>query len=259
MKRILRKILSLAVVALLIVYLTFTSSFVDKKEQEVMCNALRISICDSAVNRFVRVSDIRSLLDKEERKLINMPLYQIDTYDLEQLLNARSVIKNAEVFPSIDGALHIKVYQRRPIIRLQTRSGNFYIDESGYIFPLSVIYTSYVPIATGNIPMSAGSNHRGEIPESDKFLQQLYEFAVFLQSHDFWQAQVLQIHVINAREVELVPRIGNQIIKLGGLDNVDYKLEKLYAFYKKAMPVEGWNKYRIIDLRFSNQVVCTLK
>jgi cell division protein FtsQ len=232
---------------------------VDKKEQEVMCHALRITICDSAVNRFVSAPDIRSLLDREGKQLINMPLYQINTYELEQLLNARSVIRNAEVFPSIDGTLHIKVYQRRPIIRLQTSAGNFYIDESGYIFPLSVVYTSYVPIATGNIPMSARSNHRGEIPPSDKFLQQLYEFAVFLQNHDFWQAQILQIHVVNAREVELVPRVGNQIIKLGGLDKVEYKLEKLDAFYKKAMPVEGWNKYRTIDLRFSNQVVCTLK
>ncbi len=259
MKRVWRKIASLVVVIGLIAYLAFTSSFVDKKEQDVICRAIHITICDSAVNRFVRPSDIRSLLDRENKKLVNMPLYQINTYDLEQLLNARSVIKNAEVYPSIDGILHIKVYQRSPIIRLQTNGGNFYMDESGYIFPLSVIYTSYVPIATGNIPMSIKPSYRGEIPKSDKFLKQLYEFALFLQDNDFWQAQVLQIHVTNNREVELVPRVGNQIIKLGDLDDVEYKLEKLFAFYEKAMPVEGWNKYQTLDLRFSNQVVCTLK
>ena len=259
MKRTLHKMLSLIIVGLLIAYLALTSSFVNKKEQQLMCKAIRITVCDSAINRFVRPIDIKDLLEKENKKLIGTPLHQINTYELEQLLNARSVIKNTDVFSSIDGTVNIKIKQRRPIVRMQTRNENFYIDEIGYIFPLSVIYTSYVPIVTGNIPMSVSSNYRGEIPASDKFLRQLYEFATFLQKHNFWQAQILQIHVTNGREVELVPRMGNQIIKLGGLDDVEYKLDKLYAFYQKAMPVEGWNKYKILDLRFSNQVVCTLK
>jgi len=138
-----------------------------------------------------------------------------------------------------------------------TLAGSYYIDETGYLFPLTNVYTSYVPIVTGNISVSFKSGYCGEIPKEDKLLQQIYHFGSFLQNNDFWASQIQQLYVQTPYNIDFVPRAGNQLIKLGTLDNVEYKLKKLYTFYKQAIPQEGWDKYSKIDLRYSNQVVAT--
>jgi cell division protein FtsQ len=54
-------------------------------------------------------------------------------------------------------------------------------------------------------------------------------------------------------------RVGDQSIHFGSLDNVDKKFDKLEAFYKNVVPTYGWNRYSRIDLKYADQIVCTLK
>ncbi len=255
-----RRGLWLAITAVLFVaYLVVATGFVNEKRQHINCCAIKITVCDSAINQFVNVRTVRQLIESDNTKLIGKPIEKINTRELEHKLNARSVVKNAEVFTSIDGVLHVRVYQRRPIVRVQTVNGSYYIDETGYLFPITTMYTSYVPIVTGSIPVSFKIGYRGEIPKEDKLLHQIYGFSTFLQDDDFWRSQIQQLYVQNAYDIEIVPRLGSQLIKMGSLENYEYKLEKLYAFYQRAMPQEGWDKYSRLDLRYSNQVVATLR
>jgi hypothetical protein len=46
---------------------------------------------------------------------------------------------------------------------------------------------------------------------------------------------------------------------LGSFDNFEYKLHKLITLYEKGIPLRGWNAYDMIDLSYSNHVVCRLK
>ncbi|HPD95525.1 MAG TPA: cell division protein FtsQ, partial [Tenuifilaceae bacterium] len=66
-----------------------------------------------------------------------------------------------------------------------------------------------------------------------------------------------QLYVNNSNNIELVPTVGPHIVLLGNLVNFKNKLAKLELLYKKALPVEGWNKYSVINLKYSNQIVCT--
>ena len=58
-------------------------------------------------------------------------------------------------------------------------------------------------------------------------------------------------------KIELVPRVSDAIIVLGTLDNYQSKLEKLYKLYQKGFNVIGWNKYKVIDLQYKDQIVCS--
>ncbi|MDR0729819.1 MAG: hypothetical protein LBF19_06850 [Prevotellaceae bacterium] len=252
-----QKIMIGITVVLFVAYLVTTTGFVDKKRQQIYCRHIDITICDSAVNRFIDTRNVRQLIDRANSSLIGAPVDRINTRRIENKLNAQSVIRNASACTSIDGVLHIRVYQRRPVMRVLTEQGSFYIDDAGYIFPFSHTYTSYVPIVTGNIAPSFKAGHTGDIPDKDNLIKQLYTFGLFLDKHDFWQSQVLQLHVHNAHDIEIIPRVGNQLIKLGSLDNYEYKLKKLYAFYRYALPNEGWKRYSKIDLRYGNQVIAT--
>ncbi len=240
----------------LVSYLVVSTGFVEIKQQDLVCKELQVTICDSLVNSFIRPADIDAILTSEGVKIIGERITHINVYDMEQLLNTRNVIKNTVVFTSIDGVLHINVYQRRPIMRMQALTGNFYIDETGYIFPLSGVHTSYVPVMTGNVPMNIPIGFRGEIPAKENFLQQAYHLALFLDENDIWQSQVTQLDVANVNNVTMIPREGKQIIYLGPLDNYEYKFNKLLAYYSKVSPAND-TTYVSIDLRYSNQVVCT--
>jgi len=131
-------------------------------------------------------------------------------------------------------------------LRVMNNGRSYYVDREGEIMPVSPNFTAYVPIVTGAV--------------NEEFAKgPLYDFALFLRRNDFWNAQIEQIHVDYSEEIELIPRVGNQIILLGKLDDYQYKLDKLFALYKNGFRQTGWNCYQRINLKYDNQVVCTKK
>ena len=66
----------------------------------------------------------------------------------------------------------------------------------------------------------------------------------------------MQLHINENKEVELIPRVGNHVILLGGEEEMEEKFEKLLLFYQKGIQQTGWNKYSIINLKYKNQLVC---
>jgi cell division protein FtsQ len=68
-------------------------------------------------------------------------------------------------------------------------------------------------------------------------------------------AQIDQIDITSAADFEMVPKLGNQVIRFGDANNYQEKFNKLLAFYKQVQTRIGWNKYSVLDIRFKNQVV----
>jgi len=86
----------------------------------------------------------------------------------------------------------------------------------------------------------------------------IYKIAKFIHNDEFWNSQIEQIYIKN-NEYELIPRVGSQIILFGGVEDFNKKFVKLKALYKQGFSQVGWNKYKIINLKYSNQIICTKK
>ena len=56
-------------------------------------------------------------------------------------------------------------------------------------------------------------------------------------------------------EFEMVPVIGNHIVKLGNGENIEQKFNRLFIFYKQVLSRTGFDKYKTIDVRYAGQVV----
>ena len=67
------------------------------------------------------------------------------------------MIKQAQVFMSVDGSITAKIEQKKPIARVSTNA-SYYIDEQGSYMPLSTNYTARVPLVTGAIEKNNLSN-----------------------------------------------------------------------------------------------------
>ncbi|MNV97616.1 hypothetical protein D3C71_1927610 [compost metagenome] len=55
--------------------------------------------------------------------------------------------------------------------------------------------------------------------------------------------------------MELVPRVGDHRILLGNTEGLEQRMNNLMVFYKKALPRMGWNEYKIINIKYQNQVI----
>ena len=88
----------------------------------------------------------------------------------------------------------------------------------------------------------------------------LLTFVDEVEKDKFWRSEIVQIVARStpsgSLELDLIPRSGRFKIRFGRLEYVAEKFEKLNEFYRHGLPQIGWDKYRMIDVRFSDQVVC---
>ena len=250
----------------ILLYLVVAVSFINKKETMALCNTVKVNIADSTDNKFVVEQDILDFIEEQNLKVRGYPLNDINTYQLEQMVNKFPAVKNVECYKTIDGTLSINLNQRKPIVRIIDVKGNsYYIDSDGYILPLSQQYTAHVIVANGNIPAIDFRNKKINVLDAENYgtkkallkLKDIYLFSKFILVDELWKAQFVQLYLNNENEYELIPRVGAHIILLGDMENFNYKLKKLKALYLKGLNKEGWNNYERINLKYSNQVVCT--
>ena len=226
--------------------------FVAGESEEVLCNSIEVTLKDTVNNRFVTRSQVRSIIEKSKMEIGGYPLSQINTRELEFLVEENPYIRNAEVSKDISGRLEVTVENRVPLVRiLPNGSRGYYLDAEGKILPLSDHFTPFVMLATGYLPASVKDDQLGIR------LSEIYQFCDYLSDHQFWNDQVVQIYVNEVGEYELIPRVGAHRILLGSMDQYKKKLRNLELLYKQGLSRYGWNVYQTINLKYTNQVICT--
>ncbi len=241
-----KKILSVIVAVVLFCYLVFSVILMNGKEEDGVCRQVTVVVKDSADRHFIDRKDVLSILKNTSLYPINQRLRDINTEKIERKVADNELVDRVSVYKTPSGNINIEVTQKTPVLRVFSTQGSYYIDEHGHIMPVSPRYATYLPIASGNIEKSFATTD-------------LYKFALFLQKHDFWNNQIEQIYVYPNKEVELIPRVGDHRIFLGSFEDFREKMDHLQLFYEQAIPKVGWEKYRIINLKYKNQIVCTKK
>ncbi len=243
----------------LIVFFTIATAFVHSKRNQMKCAKVEIVINDSLNNIFISKEDVLTHIKKQNIKLLGQSLWNINTDELEKIINSRSAVRNAEVYADDNGALNISVDQREPIMRVISNRGlSYYVDIEGNIMPLSKKYTSHVLVFNGYINDKKLTLRQENVSVGNNpMLADMYKMAKFVYSDVFWRSQIQQVYVDKRGDIELIPRVGAHIIQLGAISGYKYKLKKLRALYDYGFRVKGWNNYRTINLKYSNQVVCT--
>jgi cell division protein FtsQ len=91
-------------------------------------------------------------------------------------------------------------------------------------------------------------------------MDDVWQITKRIDADTFLRAQMVQVYITEDKKFELIPRVGNHIIVLGDISDLDEKLNKLQIFYHDGLNRTGsWNDYSIIDLQYKNQIVCTKK
>ena len=255
-KKILIYIGYLILTGVLAAYFVLSTGLSLEQNDKLKCTGIKVTVLDSALNRFVSPQEIMELIRVEGITINESKLKHINPFELENILNNKTAVKVSQVSVNRSGVLRIDIQQRRPILRLETTNGGFYMDETAYLFPLMRSFTSYVPVITGEIPLVIPPGFRGEPQQNREWAKKIMELGLFLERESFWNSMVEQIYIDRSGTILITPRVGKIEIVFGEPENIDFKFKKLYAFYTKVIPAQGWEKYKKVDLRFGNQLVC---
>ncbi|WP_212923149.1 cell division protein FtsQ [Capnocytophaga cynodegmi] len=235
MENTLRKILKIVTIILLPVSLQIFASNRNQtrtiKEVKVDHQSSDMYITDETVRRMV--------LNPQSKTEIG----SLKINEIEKLLDNHAMIEKSEVFCTIDGILNVKIKQRQPLARFYEEGKFFYMDSQGKKMPLSDSFSARVPLVTGNI--------------DEKHWENIYSLIKFIQNDEFLTKNITKINIKRNGEYEFDMRIASFIVIWGDLEEMEQKKANLKAFYKQMEKSNTLNVYKIVNLKYSNQVVCT--
>ncbi|MGZ8551080.1 MAG: cell division protein FtsQ/DivIB, partial [Chitinophagaceae bacterium] len=206
------------------------------KQKKNACKDYSISIKGGEEKDFFlgREDVVKLLKAATKGNIKGEPKASFNLQQMENLLEENVWIKDAQLYFDNKDVLHVSVIERKPVARIFTRNGKtFYIDENEKGIPLSENLSIKIPVFTG-VP------DKEDRAKKDSFLiHDIRTTAQFISSDSFWSSQVAQIHVTpsdadGSWEFEMVPVIGNHIVKLGNGENIDRKFNRLFIFYKQV-------------------------
>jgi cell division protein FtsQ len=220
----------------------FLFAFTSKRNESRKLTKSVVFFLDDS-NPFVKQETVNKLLIENKKDVTILQKDKLDLNKLEKSINTNPMIEKSEVFVSIDGVLKAIVKQKKPIARVFNENGSFYIDYQGSIMPLSDEFTARVPIVSG------------EINKENK--DDLNELLRFVYYDEFLKKNIIGIQILPSGSLKMLTRNFNYEIEFGKIVNSELKFNNYKAFYQKAVLDSSLYHYKTINLKFTQQVVCT--
>jgi len=215
--------------------------FADYRSKSKKVNDISIKFLGDK-NLYVTEDAVNKLLIQTYGSLKNREKEQVVLNTIEEIIESNPMVKNAQVYFSVEGELISEVVQRKPIGRVEGVN-RFYLDDEGKRMPLSRYHSARVPIITGKI--------------TGKSLEDAYTILNYINKDEFLRKNVIGIHVKDENDYQLRLRVEEFVVNLGGVENLDEKFKNFMAFYLKAAKDDTLEEYAEVSLKFDNQVVCT--
>jgi len=223
---------------LVIVLFSFTS---NRNENRKLTKTKVVFVGENA--SFLKQETVNKLLIENNADASAIRKDKLDLNKLEKAVSSNQMVEESEVFVTIDGVLKAVVKQKTPIVRVFDGKRSFYIDYKGNTMPLSANFTARVPLVLGVIRK-----------QNSEALAELFR-KIYVD--EFLKKNIIAIQIMPNGSLKMLNRNFDYQIDFGGAKNVDAKFQNYKAFFQKAVVDSSLYKYKKIDLRFTQQVICT--
>jgi len=194
---------------------------------------------------FITKEKVNNLLIQSYGAVTGIQKVDLDLSSVEKILNENPMVEKAEVYATVDGKLKAKITQRKPVARIFEGSQSYYLDYRGNKMPLSDNETARVPLVTGNI-------EKADAKRMHRLLDYIY-------NDDFLNKNIIGLTVSPVGNMILKSRGDDYDIVFGKPINIERKFENYKAFLQDAAKDTLIKNYKTINLKFTQQVVCTKK
>lgn len=244
MSRYLTIISSLLLVAYLVIALTVTANEADMEP----CRGMEITIAGEDGNRrFVTAAELSRELDSLPDKAAGIALCNINTQQIRRRLLEMDKIEDAEVVRYTDGSIRITATPIIPVARVFDDGESYYINRAGKRVKADARFHKDVPVIEGHFDPSDSVF----TPES------LLPLLNYISNDSIWNSYISMIKVKSPNDIILVPVIREHVINLGAPSDFADKFSRLKKFYSKVLPLQGWEKYDTLSLKWKGQLVAS--
>lgn len=239
-----KKVLNILKIVLLLVVIVFMYGFSKSRNKARTLKSVDIHFVDGNTP-LLTYQTVNNLLIQKDSAVNTIVKETIDLKEMEKRLLENPMIRNAEVFVSVDGVLGAKIEQREPIGRIRSDRGeNYYLDAQGTQMPLSAVYSARVPLISG-------------VSEDD--YEMLRDLILKINEDEFMKKIVIGINKNQKNELEFDLRSTHLKALVGKPRNFEKKFQNFKAFYKKTQQDSTINRYAAVNLKYDKQVIAIKK
>ncbi len=229
---------------LLLALVIFLYGFSYQKNNAIKVKDVLVEF-EAGKNLFMNYQMVNKLLIQNGATVKNQAKSVINLQLLENNVLSHPMVEDAAIYLTVDGLLKADIKQRTPIARVLSETGSYYIDKQAKKMPLSENHSARVMLVSGGI--------------NEVDIKKIHFLVTTILNDNFFEKQIIGIQKKSNNEFVLSTRIGDQKIFLGKIEDLDQKLKNLKSFYSKTMADKSIDNYISINLKYSNQVVCTKK
>lgn len=241
-----RKIIYAVLSVIALAYLGVSLCVVRSRADKELCKGVVITVHDTAELKFVRPRELAVDLKPLPQTALRTPLSKINIDSIELRLRRFDKIEDVNINVLNNGKIHIEVWPMRPVLRIFDQYGaSYYLNRRGKRIAADPRYYVDVPVVSGDF---------SEIDSIPGFILPLVNR---IENDSLWRNAITGYKIVSADEVILIPAFHGHVINFGSPSDADSKLRRLDAFYRKVMPVKGWNHYDTLSVRWAGQVVAT--
>jgi cell division protein FtsQ len=253
LNRTIKKILFISFWLLVGAGMFFLMAAAISKKNKERFREYTITVKGSEPHLFVDNQLIEELLKTSTAGIKGELMAAFNLRGVEAKLEKQVWIRDAELFFDNQEVLHVTITEKTPVARIFATNGDsYYLDEVGQPMPLSSKGSAKVPVFTGVPVLSKKVSAADSI-----LLDQSKNLALYILRDSFWMSQITQVNLTSSGEFEMIPLLGDQVIRMGNGENIEAKFKRLWIFYQQVLSKTGMSKYKMIDVQYENQIVAS--
>lgn len=262
MLRILKILLWISLPALVVVVGFIAHHHYENRRVNELAIEINYNI-DGETNRLLTYEDIKTFVRHRYDSIVGRKVKEVNVEQIENDILSLNYVKSADVYTTVGGEVQMRIKQRKAIVRVIDAYGDqFYLDEDGHVLPIRSFFPAHVIVCNGIIPnigfysKEYSGNELDSVVKSG-ILNDIFNMAKVIDNDLLLRKQIAQMNVDINGEFTLVPLVSNHIITFGKAEDIEIKFNKLKLFYTDGLAHHRWNDYKIINLKYRNQIVCT--
>lgn len=225
----------------LIPFLLITITNYRKEKRKIIDFDVEYHKKDSVA--YINQENIKKIILKGFNPNLDIYPRELDWFKIEKDLNANEMIHKAQIYLTIDGYVKVKIDQKEPIARIFDKKDFYYLDLNGGIMPLSDIHSARVPLVFGSV----NSQNKKDV----------FSVCYYIYNDNFLNKYITQITIKDNDLFSFRIRGAKFDVILGNAEDLQLKFENFKAFVHKISKEKKLDKYKEINLKYTNQVVCT--
>lgn len=238
------KLLKWSILVALLAYAAVMSVWAHREAHLHVCTGIEIQVDGSQTMDSVIRHGVTEELYKYPRKIVGVPLHEINTPDIEKYLSKYNNFESVNCMITSRGKLIVRIVPLIPVMRVFFGDNSYYINKDGKHVVSNAEFFNEVPIVSGSF--NRNFTPKGVLP-----------LVNYIKKDAMLNELVSMIEAKDAENLILIPRIRGHVINFGDTLHLDEKKRALTLFYRQVLPYKGWEEYDTISVKFRGQVVAT--